>query len=188
MHELQDEDIIRLVLQGNNNAYAVLVERYQHFVFTLALKILNNHEDAEEAAQDSFVKAYNKLQDYSGQSKFSTWLYAITRNTCLSRLRVKGIDINYKEVTEHEAGSSNDTEATLNRRNRKQLLNTAIKQLSEEDATIITLYYIHEQSIDEICTVMELNSSNAKVKLYRARKRLKEILDKHYAKELTGLK
>lgn len=189
MHELRDEDIIEQVLRGNHKAYAILVERYQHFAFTLALRIMQHTEDAEEATQDAFVKAYNKLSDYSGESKFSTWLYTITRNTCLSRLRAKKTEITtYKEVTDTEVGSTNNIEASLNLKNKQQIVNDVIKQLNEEEASIITLYYISEQSIDEICSIMGITNSNAKVKLYRARKHLKALLDKHYAAEMGAYK
>lgn len=185
MHELQDEAIIQLVLQGNNNAYAVLVERYQHFVFTLAFKFLKTQEDAEEAAQDAFVKAYRSLDKYNSESKFSTWLYTIARNTCLSRLRVNKPDIKDEADITETVDSTNEL---LDNKSKKEVLNKAISLLSDEDAIVITLFYIQEQSIDEIVQITGQTKSNVKVRLYRARKRLKEILDKHFAKEMSGLR
>ncbi|HJS55905.1 MAG TPA: sigma-70 family RNA polymerase sigma factor, partial [Chitinophagaceae bacterium] len=86
---LGDNEIISRVLQGEQNAYAELVNRYQNYVFTLILRMIKSREDAEEVAQDVFVKAYRSLADFRGESKFSTWLYTITNTTCITFLRKK---------------------------------------------------------------------------------------------------
>src|SRR5678810_802459 len=81
---LGDNEIISRVLKGEQNAYAELVKRYQAYVFTLVLRMLKTREDAEEVAQDVFIKAYRSLADFRGESKFSTWLYTIANTTsCL---------------------------------------------------------------------------------------------------------
>ena len=176
-----------MVLQGNTRAYAVLVNRYSSYVYTLALRVLGNEADAEEAAQDVFIKAYNSLQGYNGQGKFSTWLYTVTRNTCLSRTRGNRQTTIHKE--EHQladlAGHSNNTIDRLEHTARKAVINKALQLLPADEAEIITLFYIHEQSIDEICTILNINNSNAKVKLHRARKRMKDLLDKHFSNDVT---
>ena len=87
--ELDDIAVIQLILQGQQAAYATLVNRYQQYVFTLAMRFVNNRELAEELAQDVFVKAYKYLADFKGNCKFSTWLYTIVNTTCLSHLRKK---------------------------------------------------------------------------------------------------
>lgn len=181
MHEQQDEDIIELVLRGDRNAYAVLIERYQHFVFTLATNIIQNREDAEEVAQDVFVKAYNSLQQYNKNSKFSTWLYAICRNTCLSHLRKNKI-----ETTPETPHISHDNVTkAVEQRSEKLILQEAIKQLKKEEATVIQLFYLHEQTIEEIAHILDLSESNIKVRLFRARKKLKSIIHNKYQNELT---
>ena len=88
-----DTEIINRVLKGDQSAFALLVETYKNYVFTLVLRFTENREDAEEIAQDVFVKAYRSLADFRGDSKFSTWLFTITRTTCLSFLRKKKLDI-----------------------------------------------------------------------------------------------
>ena len=90
---LTDIDIISAVLNGNQQAYAQLVERYQGFVFTLVLRYVKSREDAEEVAQDVFVKAYRALADFKGQARFSTWLYTIATTTSITFLRKKKTDI-----------------------------------------------------------------------------------------------
>lgn len=187
MHQISDEDIIQMVLQGNTRAYAMLVDRYSNYVYTLANRVLDNTADAEEAAQDVFVKAFNSLPTYNRQGKFSTWLYTITRNTCISRTRSN------RQVTIHKeeqqlvnlAGHNNNTTTKLEHTARKTVIAKALQLLPNDEAEIITLFYIHEQSIEEICAILDITNSNAKVKLYRARKRLKEILDKHFSTDIT---
>src|SRR4051794_30609949 len=88
-----DNEIIARVLGGEHQLYAELVKRYQNFVFTITLKYTPNREDAEEIAQDVFVKAYKALRDFRGESKFSTWLYSIVNSTSITFLRKKKIDI-----------------------------------------------------------------------------------------------
>src|SRR6266487_3427321 len=84
-----DNEIITRVLRGEQALYSDLVKRYQNFVFTITLRYTPNREDAEEIAQDVFVKAYRSLADFRGESKFSTWLYTIAVNTCITFLRKK---------------------------------------------------------------------------------------------------
>ena len=84
-----DNEIISFVLNGNQGAYAQLVDRYQNYVFTLVLRLVKSREDAEELAQDAFVKAFKYLKDFRGDSKFSTWLYTIVNNTCITFFRIK---------------------------------------------------------------------------------------------------
>src|SRR5215471_2102665 len=87
-----DSEVLSRVLQGDQQAYAEIVKRYQSFVFTIALRYTPNREDAEEIAQDSFVKAYRSLADFRGDSKFSTWLYTIVRTSCITFLRKRKLD------------------------------------------------------------------------------------------------
>ena len=84
-----DNEIIGNVLAGDQQAYALLVSRYQNYVFTLALRFTRNREDAEEVSQDIFIKAYKALADFKGASKFSTWLYTIVNTSCITFLRKK---------------------------------------------------------------------------------------------------
>jgi RNA polymerase sigma-70 factor (ECF subfamily) len=92
MNKADDAYYIEAVRKGNLAAFSVLVEKYQNMVYTLALKLLKKPEEAEEMAQDTFVKAYQKLYSYEGKSKFSTWLYSITYNACISELRKRRIE------------------------------------------------------------------------------------------------
>lgn len=185
-----DIAIIKLVLQGQSSAYSVIVERYQSYVFSLVLRFVSNREQAEELAQDVFVKAYRFLSDFKGNSKFSTWLYTIVNTTCLSHVRKKKdetIMMNDKQ-SEHisETVSSGEHASNqLEKRTQKQLLDSAIRHLPDDDAQVINLFYLAEQTMDEIAVIMGITPNNVKVKLFRARQKLKEVLKTKYRHEVV---
>jgi RNA polymerase sigma-70 factor (ECF subfamily) len=188
-----DNEIIDKVLGGEQSLYAHLVKRYQNFVFTIALRYIPGREDAEEIAQDVFVKAYRSLADFRGESKFSTWLYTIVTTTCITFLRKKKVTIHSLD-NEHifEAADNQNPAFKANQVEQKskvQVINEAIKLLSVDDARIITLFYQAEQSLEEIGRIIGIDPNTAKVKLHRARQRLKEKMEKHYSEivdELTS--
>ena len=87
MPVINDQHYINQIIEGNTNAFSVLVNQYKDLVFTLAYKMLKNREDAEEVSQDVFIKIFKSLNKFKGDSKFSTWIYKITYNTCLDYLK-----------------------------------------------------------------------------------------------------
>jgi len=185
MHQLQDTDIIQLVLKGEQQAFSELVGRYQHFVFTLAMKYTASREEAEELAQDVFVKAYRSLSGFKGSSKFSTWLYTITHTTCLSHLRKKKHDTTPISENHHHipATTANLVEA----KSRQHWLAKAVEQLEQTEAEVITLFYMAEQSVEEIALITGQTTANVKVRLFRARQKLKQLLTRHHAISYTDL-
>lgn len=186
-----DNEIISSVLLGDQARYAELVKRYQNFVFTIALRYASRREDAEEIAQDVFVKAYRSLADFRGDSKFSTWLYTIVSTTCISFLRKKKIDTRSLDNEQvFEVADSQDSGMHANQVEQKsklQMVNEAIKLLSPDDAKLITLFYKGEQSLEEISRIMGLETNTVKVKLHRARQRLKDRMEKHFVQEVRDL-
>jgi RNA polymerase sigma factor (sigma-70 family) len=183
--------VIQMVLQGQQSAYAILVDKYQPYVFTLAMRYVNDRELAEELSQDVFVKAYRYLADFKGNSKFSTWLYTIVNSTCLSHLRKKKDDIILLEEEKMISISDNTADEhpsnKLEQKTQQQLLDKALKHLPETDTQLLSLFYQGEQSIDEIGVIMGLTASNVKVRLFRARQKLKEVLETKYSRELVGI-
>jgi RNA polymerase sigma-70 factor (ECF subfamily) len=183
-----DNDIIGRVLNGDQQAYAALVQRYQGFVFTIALRYIKTREDAEEVAQDIFIKAYRSLADFKGASKFSTWLYTITTTTCITFLRKKKLEIHsLDDERVFEAADNKDSGMSANQveqKSRISMVNNAIALLSGDDAEIITLFYKSEQTLDEIAKVLGIEANAVKVRLHRARARLKEKMQKHFAAEV----
>lgn len=186
--ELSDNEIIQQVLGGNQQVYSQLVTRYQSYVFTLALRMLKTREDAEEVAQDVFVKAYRALADFKGASRFSTWLYSIVNTTCLSFLRKKKLDLrSLDDERVFEAADQQPASVPANSlelKSRNKMVHAAIAMLSADDAEIISLFYQAEQSLEEIGRVLNIEPNTAKLRLHRARGRLKEKIQLHFNQEL----
>jgi RNA polymerase sigma factor (sigma-70 family) len=185
---LSDETLIQQALAGRQSAYAMLVKRYEQYVFTLALRFVKKREEAHEVAQDSFLRAFRYLPDFRGDAKFTTWLYKIVFSTALNHLRksnpdIVSLDDEDRPVRIKDEGTP-DASFALERSDRSAALQKAIALLSPDDSAIITLFYLYEQSLDEICQVMGLTMTNAKTKLCRARQRLKAILDDKFATEV----
>ena len=186
-----DSEVITRVLRGEHQLYAELVTRYQNFVFTLALRYTPVREDAEEIAQDVFVKAYKALKDFRGESKFSTWLYSIVNSTAITFLRKKKLDVkSLDNENVYEQAESRDSGTSANQvevKSKVEMVTKAIQLLSPDDAKLITLFYKAEQSLEEIAQIMNLETNTVKVKLHRARTRLKEKMEKYFRQEVRDL-
>jgi RNA polymerase sigma-70 factor (ECF subfamily) len=188
---LSDNDTIQLVLKGDQQAFATLVARYQNYVFTIILRHLPSREDAEEVAQDVFVKAYRSLADFRGDSKFSTWLYTIATTSSITFLRKHKLDVQSLD-NEQVYGRAENMDGGMNANQVEQkskiaMVNSAIKLLSPDDAQVITLFYKGEQSLDEIAQVLGQETNTIKVRLHRARQRLKEKMEKYFVQEVKDL-
>jgi len=188
---LGDNEIISRVLRGEQNAYAELVNRYQAYVFTLVLRMIKSREDAEEVAQDVFIKAYRSLADFRGESKFSTWLYTIANTTSITFLRKKKLDVHSLDNEKvFEVADSKDSGLRANlveQKSRVNMVNEAIAMLSPDDAEIITLFYKAEQNLEEISRILRLETNTVKVRLHRARTRLKEKMEKNFSEEVKNI-
>ncbi|WP_029281717.1 RNA polymerase sigma factor [Pedobacter sp. R20-19] len=178
--EITDLMLIEKILNGQTDQYSLLVKRHQRFVFTLALRFAKNREDSEEIAQDCFIKAYKALGTFKQTSKFSTWLYTITYTTAMTFLRKKQLDTlsisddqTFIQLENHTSGFMANGYEKID---SYKFLNQAITQLATDDAAIITLFYQGEQSLEEIGITLGMASNTIKVKLHRARQRLKEKL------------
>ncbi|PZP49073.1 MAG: RNA polymerase subunit sigma [Pseudopedobacter saltans] len=173
--------IISDVLRGNTQAFAQLVDRYQQYVFTLAYRLIPNREDAEEIAQDSFVKAFRYLADFRQESKFSTWLYTIVQRNAISFLRKKQINIQPIDNKEFLIPENNNTLNTLQAKSDKQMINEALSLLKPEDSSILSLFYLQEQSLEEIGQILGIETGAAKVRLFRARQKMKQVIESNFA-------
>jgi len=178
--ELSDLALITMILEGNTAAYAQLVKRHQRFVFTLAMRFAKSREDAEEISQDCFVKAYRALGTFKQDAKFTTWLYTITYTTAMTFLRKRRLDITSIDdegaAIQLENHISDYNANAIEKTSGHAYLNLAIGMLIPDDAAIITLFYKGEQSLEEIGQALNMESNTIKVKLHRARARLKEKL------------
>lgn len=169
-----DKLYIEQTLAGDINAFGQLVGKYKNKVFALTLRITNSQPDAEELAQDVFVKAYDSLKKFKGDAQFSTWLFRIAYNTAISYTRKRKI----VKTELNENITANFTEsASFEKEQQLQLLEKALLMLNEEDRGIVTLHYMQESSVKDIARITGLNESNVKVKLFRARKKLQDIMN-----------
>jgi len=190
MNKTDDIFYIEAVRKGNVAAFSFLVERYQNMVYSLALKLLKNAEDAEEMAQDTFIKAFQKLNLYEGKSKFSTWLYSITYNGCISELRKR--KIHFSSLDDHRFSDQDEMKihdyfSETKKEDQERYLNLALGKLPEDDQVLMTLYYYENQSMDDIGIITGLTVSNIKVKIHRARKKMYELLHEMLHEEIYSL-
>ena len=181
-----DQEIINRTLKGDTNAFSVLVDSYKDLIFTLTMRMLKNREEAEEVAQDTFIKAYKSLDKFKGDSKFSTWLYKVAYNSSLDRIKKNKRylnDVAIDEYTAHEVKTIDNAFDTLVQKERHEAIQRCIDRLPSEDNFILTLYYFEELTLEEISEITGVNANNLKVKLFRARKKLATILKKEIDNE-----
>ena len=170
--EIDDLQLIDRVLAGEQNVYAQLVERYKGYAFAIALKVLGVRPEAEEAAQDAFVKAYHNLAKFNREAKFSTWLYRIVFNTAISLRRTR--KVTFQDIPETVAAHGHDTEKTLEKSDKERFIQMAMARLNEADRVALTLFYLRELSLEEIGAITGMPANTVKVRIHRARLRLAE--------------
>ena len=186
----EDNHYIDRVLAGDISAYATLVAKHKNLVFSIALKILNNREDAEEVAQDCFLKVFQALKTFERKSKFSTWLYRIVYNAAISKTRKKKLELvpmdNYviDNYTEDEMAAGI---GEIDPEEQKKMIERAMERLTNDENLLITLFYKSENSIEEISEITGLSMSNVKVRLHRIRKKLHEELSVMMKKAMNQL-
>jgi RNA polymerase sigma factor (sigma-70 family) len=179
---------IEQVLAGKTNAFTYIVDRHKDKAFNLAFRICGSHEEAEEITQDSFLKAYRSLNGFKMKSSFATWLYRIVYNTSISYLRVKKRGVLSLEdfpvdATDFIGDNSSDAEAE--REYKSALIGFALQKINDEERGLITLFYYEELSTDEISDVTGISKSNIKVRLFRARQKMLQIIEKVEKKNLV---
>ena len=166
---------LQQIISGNARAYAFLVEKHKDMVFSIALKIVHSREDAEEIAQDSFVKAYQSLSGFKNEAKFSTWLYRIVYNSSISKVRKKKLVVAPLEdsiINNYSEDSIDHSFFLIEEPDQFELLQRALKSLPEDENVIVSLFYQNDHSIEDISAITGLTVANVKVKLHRIRKKL----------------
>lgn len=181
-----DQYYVEQVIGGNAEAFRQLVEKHQDLVYTIVHRIVVSGVEAEEVAQDVFLKVYNKLEDFRGKAKFSTWLYRIAYNTAISYGRKKKVEflaIDEKLIENYSEEDISDNLLGMSGENQKKLITEALSTIPRTDNLIISLFYFHKKDIDEISEIVGMTQSNVKVKLHRIRKKLlkemNSIIDKN---------
>lgn len=190
MTNINDQHYIAKVLNGDPQAYTFLVNKYKDMVFTLAVRMLRNNEEAEEVAQDAFVKAYAKLNKFKGDSKFSTWLYKVVYNTSLDKLKKlkkNALVVPIENVTERSLHTIDNALEQMQNKERTVAIQQCIALLSADERALLTLFYFDEMSLKEIAEVTATSVNNLKVKLFRSRKKLAAIIETRISPEIINI-
>ena len=166
--------LIDRILAGERNLYTTLVDKYKSYAYTIAIKILENRPEAEEAAQDAFIKAFHYLKGFNRQAKFSTWLYRIVFNVAISYKRKRKPDFQNIEtsIIEYSERADHNSE----QQDKNNFIAKAMDKLNEADRLAIQLFYIKEFNLEEVAEMMGQNSNTIKVRIHRARLRLADEL------------
>lgn len=171
--------LIARAQQGDPHAFVPLVEKYQTPVYNLAYRMLGNVNDAEDAAQETFVRAYVQLKTFRADQKFATWLLAICAHYCIDRTRRRkflGLSLEDDPVTESLASDAPDLDERVLRAEEAREIAAALQQLAPPYRLVIVLKYWYDQSLEEMAQTTGDSVSAVKVKLYRARKMLARAL------------
>jgi RNA polymerase sigma factor (sigma-70 family) len=169
---LTDDQLIDKILAGDQGAFAQLVDKYKSLAYNVAYRILRHEEEAQEAAQDAFIKTYRHMSGFDRRSKFTTWFYRIVTNEALSRARRK----KYEKVDISEARFLGQSDNGISE--NPALIHMSLAQIANKDSEMLTLFYLKELSLDEIAEMLEMTANNVKVAVHRARGRLaKKMLE-----------
>lgn len=181
----QDNELIQAVIDGDQDAFAELVDRYQKPVYNLALRMVNQEQDALDLAQEAFVRAWRGLPGFRADARFSTWLYRLTSNLCIDFLRAQKNRRTVSMTVEEEREETQQwqvpdpapgpEEQTIEREHARQIRN-AMAKLTAQQRQILTLRSIHGLSYAEIGQIMELKEGTVKSRLARTREQLRRIL------------
>lgn len=184
----EELEIINKVRSGDVNAFEALVLEHQKKVYNLALRILGNESDAEDASQDAFIRAYNSLRSFRGDSKFSVWLYRLTSNICIDYLRSRSrrqtvsLTVDDDECEDGEEFSIPDErfspDGCLDRNELRRAIGDGLQQLSPEYRRTLVLREINGLSYEEIGRALNIEEGTVKSRIFRARKKLCEFLVK----------
>ncbi|MGH7960369.1 MAG: RNA polymerase sigma factor [Candidatus Binatia bacterium] len=181
-----DLTLIAECCAGNTQAFNELVLRHQDSVSTLATRLLADHHEAEDLTQETFLRAYEQIEQFRGEAQFSTWLYRICRNLCLNRLKKKKSDptSDVEEGTLPEElpdPSGRFPDHVLMKKERQRLIKWALSAMARELREVLMLHHTVQLSYEEIAERLRLPVGTVRSRLHRGRKELKERL--HYLRE-----
>ena len=189
-----DQELIVEIQSGKIASFRVLVERHKDRAFTLAVRLLKQRTDAEEALQDAFLRAFQGLEDFRGDAKFSTWFYRILYNVCLTRLgraKPEAQQYSFQEEEGEEfslqiASGDSLPDEVLEQNEFMTLISREIERMPEQYRVILTLYYIEELSYEEMSDVLQLPLGTIKTHLFRGRALLRStVIEKYYPEVKT---
>ena len=184
---MDDHEVIANVLEGDREAYALLVERYKDMAYTIAVRMLGDRADAEEIVQEAFIKAYSKLGLFRQESAFSTWFFRIVYNGAVSMVRSRKKMVSRDEpALQGMVDGEPDYFVSEERDFRKRAVLWAISRLNPEEKAIVTLFYHEEKTLKEIGIIVGMNEDTVKMRLHRARKKMKKLLENKFQGEFMN--
>lgn len=173
MIEQDDEQLVRLTLKGDKNAFADLVERYQKPMFNVAFRICGNREDASDVTQASFLKAYEQLKQFDSRFKFYSWLYRITVNGSLNFINSKR---RFEELSDEMVSSEQSPDNQYSENDTSRAIQDALMKLTPEYRIVVVLSHFHEFSYKQMSDVLDIPEKTIKSRLFSARQNLRQIL------------
>ena len=191
MESLSDTYYIERILAGDTSCFASLFDRYGKQVYAWVCRVIQNREDAEELTEDVFVKAFQHLESFRGESDFLTWLYRIAYNLSISAVRKKKVEylaIEDSQLSNVSEEMIQDQLGQTDSSERLDLLDWALEQLPPDDRALILLFYKEDKSIEELAQITGLSVANVKVKLHRIRKKLYILMTEGQTTKQFGLK
>ena len=188
MEELSDLQLIEEVRSGKRRAFTELMRRYQQRVYWVARRIVGTHEDADDIAQETFVKAFTALGDFRGESSFFTWLYRIAVNLSLNAVRKKQL-VNYlreSEIINRIFPSSEDPSRDVEFKETQSRLEEAVAQLPEKQRAVFVMRYYDELSYEEISEVMKTSVGGLKANFFHALRKVREYMTNEIPSGTSG--
>lgn len=175
---MNEKQQIARVLKGDTSAFGYFVDTYQDMAITIAYRICNNKQDAEDIVQNAFVKAFHNLHTFRSDSKFSTWFYRIVYNTAVSHINTSVFNNEFVDYNQGADSSFSDMDTLdqIEEKEKTALIAKTMEKMPRDEGLLLTLFYLEENSIKEITTITGLSEANVKVKLHRARKRFGEVM------------
>jgi len=187
VQEKEVKSLIRkIIVENDMTAFASLVDAYKNLVFNLCLKMTRSRENAEEIAQDVFLKVFQGIRTFKGNSKFSTWLYQITYFTTLNYLRKHRMET--REINERDAIDSYEQPVSnLFAEDQKKYILEAFDHLNPEERALVNFYYLADHTMEEIAVITKQSTGNVKVKIHRTRKKMQTFLSMKLQDETHSL-
>lgn len=176
---IDDRQLVALAQKGDDEAFALLVARHQRYVYNLAYRLLQNPAEAEDLAQDAFVRAWRGLEHFRNDAKFTTWLYRIVTNLCYTRLanlRRELLDASYEDAEPLLPATGPDPAQQVERDELRQQVQLQVSELPAKYRLVVTLFYLQGFSYSEIAETLNLPMGTVKTHLFRARSLLKQRL------------
>lgn len=182
LNDVSDLELVRRTKRGDTEAFSVLVRRHQHVVYNLAYRYMRDAAAAEDMAQEAFLKGFRLLKGFRGDCSFSTWMYRVTSSVCLTELSRRKKRGEVELLPQHGGVVAGDKSEAMD---RAELVRRCVTRLSERYATIVSMYYLQEMPYEEIAAAMGVPMGTLKTWMFRARKELREFVEKEFAQDGT---